>query len=128
METTFQRVAGEEFDGGTTAPAGARSTSYEQLAYVSFEITGSRPGRGGGGVEAVAGEKDGATKKQMALDAVGLSSAVADLASPEHKPTIDAATSVVSNAIDGIVAVANTTGAQGSGCGPGYPECGCRRR
>jgi len=62
------------------------------------------------GVEAIAGEKDGATKKQMALDAVGLSSAVADLVTPEHKPMIDAATAAVSNAIDGIVAVANTAG------------------
>jgi hypothetical protein len=62
------------------------------------------------GVEAIAGEKDGATKKQMALDAVGLSSAVAELVSPEHKPMVDAATNAVSNAIDGIVAVANTAG------------------
>ena len=62
------------------------------------------------GVEALAGEKDGATKKQMALDAVGLSSAVAGLVTPENKPMIDAATTAVSNAIDGIVSVANTAG------------------
>jgi hypothetical protein len=62
------------------------------------------------GVEAIAGEKDGATKKQMALDALGLSSEVASLATPENKPMIDAATTAVSNAIDGIVTVANTAG------------------
>jgi hypothetical protein len=62
------------------------------------------------GVEAIAGEKDGATKKQMALDSLGLSAAVAELVAPEHKPIIEAATNTVSQAIDGIVAVANTAG------------------
>jgi hypothetical protein len=62
------------------------------------------------GVEAIAGEKDGATKKQMALDSLGLSAAVAALVAPEHKPMIEAATNAVSQAIDGVVAVANTAG------------------
>jgi len=62
------------------------------------------------GVEAIAGEKDGATKKQMALDSLGLSSAVAELVSPENKAMIDAASKAVSDAIDGIVSVANTAG------------------
>jgi len=62
------------------------------------------------GVEAIDGEKDGTTKKQLALDSLGLSSAVAQLVAPNQKQAIDAATKAAGDAIDGVVQVANASG------------------
>jgi hypothetical protein len=61
------------------------------------------------GIEAIHGKsKDGATKKQLAMDAVGLASGVAENVDPEHKEVVAIAADVISKAIDGTVAVMNT--------------------
>jgi hypothetical protein len=60
------------------------------------------------GIEAIHGNaKSGAEKKQLALDALGLASVVDQTIDPSHAQAAQAATQVVSQAIDGIVAVAN---------------------
>ena len=60
------------------------------------------------GIETIHGsEKSGAEKKDLAMQALGLTEQVAEAADPEHKAAIDAAASLVSDAIDGTVAVMN---------------------
>jgi hypothetical protein len=60
------------------------------------------------GIEQIHGEaKSGTAKKQLAMDALGLSSTVAKQMSPEHAEAADAAAQLVSTAIDGTVAVMN---------------------
>lgn len=62
------------------------------------------------GIESIHGDaKSGAEKKQLAMESLGLAESVAGVVDPEHQPAIDAATSLVSNAIDGTVAVMNAT-------------------
>ena len=63
------------------------------------------------GVEAIHGEKDGVTKKQLALDSLGLSAAVAQLVTPNQQQAIDAATKAAADTIDAVVKVANSSGA-----------------
>lgn len=60
------------------------------------------------GIETIHGDaKSGAEKKQLAMESLGLATEVASAADPEHQAAIDAATSLVSTAIDGTVAVMN---------------------
>lgn len=60
------------------------------------------------GVEALAmGAKQGAKKKDLAMASLGLSASVAADVLPEHRPAIEAATTLASNAIDNFVALAN---------------------
>jgi len=61
------------------------------------------------GIEHLHGEsKSGAEKKQMAMDALGLSAYVADAVNPENRDIIESATSLASRTIDGVVSVMNT--------------------
>lgn len=53
--------------------------------------------------------KNGAEKKDLAMQALGLANAVAQVAIPEEKPAIDAAVSLASNLIDNLVALKNAT-------------------
>jgi poly-gamma-glutamate capsule biosynthesis protein CapA/YwtB (metallophosphatase superfamily) len=63
------------------------------------------------GIEQLHGEKDGATKKQLAMDALGLASAVAMNVLPDdQKPAAAAATQLASNMIDGVVSTFNAAG------------------
>jgi hypothetical protein len=62
------------------------------------------------GIEHIHGEKSGATKKQMAMDALALASGSAGVLAPEQQPAIDAATQLTSNVIDGVVSVYNASG------------------
>jgi seryl-tRNA(Sec) selenium transferase len=51
--------------------------------------------------------KAGATKKQLAMDSLGVASAVAATVTPTNAAAVKAATSLVSTAIDSIVALQN---------------------
>jgi hypothetical protein len=62
------------------------------------------------GVEAAYPHLKGDDKKQMALDALGLSSQVATAVAPQYAPAIGAATSLAGNMIDGVVATFNAAG------------------
>jgi hypothetical protein len=62
------------------------------------------------GVEAIAKSAPGSTKKEMAMNALGVSSYVASLVDPQHKAIIEAATQLASNTIEDVVKVANATG------------------
>jgi hypothetical protein len=60
------------------------------------------------GIESmVQGAKQGPSKKDLALAALGLSSQTAANVLPEHQEAVAAATSLASNAIDNFVALAN---------------------
>jgi hypothetical protein len=62
------------------------------------------------GIEAIHGKsKSGAEKKQLAMDALGLASVVDQSVDPTHAAAAQAATQVVSQVIDGVVAVANAS-------------------
>ncbi len=64
------------------------------------------------GIEVIHGNAlNGAAKKDLAMQALGLSTAVAQQALPEQKPAIDAATNLASTTIDGVVALLKATGA-----------------
>lgn len=67
------------------------------------------------GIEKLHGEASGATKKQMAMDALKLASRIdesgtAGSIDPGNQSAIDAATSLTSNIIDGVVKVYNADG------------------
>lgn len=62
------------------------------------------------GIEHIHAEAPGATKKQMAMDALGLAYGTASAVLPQDQTAIDAATSLTSNVIDGVVSVFNATG------------------
>lgn len=53
------------------------------------------------------GVKQGATKKELAMTALGLSYGTASAVLPEHKEAIEAATVLAGNAIDNFVALQN---------------------
>lgn len=53
--------------------------------------------------------KNGAEKKDLAMQALGLAGAVAQNALPEHKAEIDAAANLASNLIDNTVSFLNAT-------------------
>lgn len=55
----------------------------------------------------VTGAKQGATKKDLAMASLGISKAVAEQFAPEHQEQINAASQIVSIAIDQSVAFAN---------------------
>jgi hypothetical protein len=62
------------------------------------------------GIEQIHGDAvHGAAKKQMALEAIGLSAAVAPAIDPQHAQTIAAASQLASSTIDGVVAVMNAS-------------------
>jgi hypothetical protein len=62
------------------------------------------------GIELIHGnEMNGASKKELAMQSLGLSSAVAAAALPEDQAAIQAATSLASTSIDGVVALLNAT-------------------
>lgn len=52
---------------------------------------------------------DGASKKELAMEALGLSEAVAATALPEDQLAIQAATELASNSIDGFVKLLHAT-------------------
>lgn len=62
------------------------------------------------GIEHIHGEASGATKKQMAMDALALASGSAGILDPGDQAAIDAATQLTSNVIDNTVAVFNAAG------------------
>ncbi len=62
------------------------------------------------GIEKIHGEAPGATKKQMAIDALNLASGVASIALPGETLAIQAATELAGNVIDGLVKTFNATG------------------
>ena len=60
------------------------------------------------GIEQIHGDaKSGAEKKQLAMEALGLATAVAPVVDPAHADIIAAASSVASQTIDGVVTVMN---------------------
>lgn len=62
------------------------------------------------GVELIHGNAlNGAGKKELAMQALGLSSAVAAAALPEEQPAIQAARTLASSSIDSIVTLLNAT-------------------
>jgi len=62
-------------------------------------------------IEAIHGSAvDGASKKQLALQSLGLAGAVADSVDPAAKAEIDAVTGVVGSAIDSTVSLFNQFG------------------
>lgn len=62
------------------------------------------------GIEHIHHDAPGATKKQLALEALGLAYGTASTVLPEHQGAIDAATSLAANAIDGVVSTLNAAG------------------
>jgi len=70
------------------------------------------------GIEKIHGEAPGASKKQMAMDALGLAYGTASTVLPQDQAAIDAATGLTSNLIDNVVTVFNATGAFGASTAP----------
>lgn len=62
------------------------------------------------GIEQLHSEAPGVTKKQMAMDALGLASYTASVVAPEQQDAIKAATQLTSNAIDNTVQLFNALG------------------
>lgn len=62
------------------------------------------------GVETMHKDAKGATKKQMAMDALGIASAAAEAGLPSQTPAIQAATQLTSSVIDGVVSFNNAAG------------------
>lgn len=61
------------------------------------------------GIEHIHGDAvSGATKKQLALEALGLAGGVVGINLPKQKPIVDAVTTLASQTIDGVVSVMNT--------------------
>lgn len=52
----------------------------------------------------------GSTKKDMAMSSLGFATGISEFMLPQYKDAIDAASSTVSGAIDGIVATAHAAG------------------
>jgi len=62
------------------------------------------------GIELIHGNAmNGAQKKDLAMQALGLSTAVASTVVPEMQPAIQAAAALASTTIDGVVALLNAT-------------------
>jgi hypothetical protein len=60
------------------------------------------------GIEHIHGSAiSGASKKELAMQAIGLSSVIAPVIDPAHAATIAAASHLASSTIDGVVAVMN---------------------
>jgi hypothetical protein len=59
------------------------------------------------GIEQIHSEASGATKKQLALDSLGLAINVTGAIDPALDPALVAATSLISSTIDGVKAVYN---------------------
>lgn len=66
------------------------------------------------GIEHIHGEAPGATKKQMAMDALQLATGSAEVMLPQYAAAADAASALTSNVIDGIVDVYNKSGTFGN--------------
>lgn len=62
------------------------------------------------GIEHIHHSAPGATKKDLALQSLGLASGVAGAVLPEHQQTINAATELAGNVIDGVVKTLNAAG------------------
>jgi hypothetical protein len=62
------------------------------------------------GIEHIHGEAPGATKKQLAMDALQLAYGGASALLPGDQAAIDAAAQLTSNTIDGVVSVFNAAG------------------
>lgn len=61
------------------------------------------------GIEHIHGDAvSGADKKQLAMEALGLSTAIAPAIDPAHADTIAAASQLASSTIDGVVSVMNS--------------------
>lgn len=61
------------------------------------------------GIEKIHGDsKSGAQKKQLAMEALGLASTSASVIDPAQATTINAASTLVSQTIDGVVSVMKT--------------------
>jgi len=74
------------------------------------------------GIEKVHADASGATKKQMAMDALGLATGVASSVLPGQAPAIAAASQLASDVIDGVVATFNAAGIfQGHTTSPPVP-------
>ena len=66
-------------------------------------------------VEALVTEaKSGATKKQLAMESLGVGTSIAAAIAPQHQANFAAVSAGVSSAIDSIVAVKNAVGAFGT--------------
>jgi len=75
---------------------------FQALQFIPFVVAG---------IEHIHGEAPSATKKQMALDALGLASTVATGVLPEeHQAAVAAATELASTTIDGVVKTFNAAG------------------
>lgn len=71
----------------------------QMLALLPYIVTG---------IEHIHGDaKSGAEKKQLAMEALGLSANVATAADPKDSPVIDAARQLASSSIDGVVTLMN---------------------
>ena len=62
------------------------------------------------GIQQLHGDLPGATKKQIALDALGLAKVGAQIADPQQQAAIEAATKTASAAIDGTVETLKAAG------------------
>lgn len=75
---------------------------FQALQFLPFVVAG---------IEHIHGEKDGATKKQMAMDALNIASTVAAGVVPEEQQAaVAAATQLASTTIDGVVKTFNAAG------------------
>ena len=75
---------------------------FQALQFLPFIVAG---------IEHIHAEAPGATKKQMAMDALGLASTVATGVLPEeHQAAVAAATQLASTTIDGVVKTFNAAG------------------
>lgn len=66
------------------------------------------------GIEHIHGEAPGATKKQMAVDALQLATGSAEVMLPQYAAAADAASQLTSGMIDGLVDVFHKAGVFGS--------------
>lgn len=74
------------------------------------------------GIQHIHGEAPGATKKQMAMDALSLAYGSASAILPQDQAAIDAATELTSNLIDNTVAVFKQAGIFQSGGAVAAPK------
>ena len=67
------------------------------------------------GIQQIHADAKGATKKQLALESLGLATAAADAIIPGQQPQVDAFSTAISSIIDNLVTAFHSTNAPGFG-------------
>lgn len=84
--------------GTVTSPSGFGAWLTQTLGALPYIVSG---------IEQIHANASGETKKQIALNAVGLAVGAGETIAPEIDPAVAAATTLISATIDGVKAVYN---------------------